>query len=176
MRNKKGQGMSTEMMIGLIILLIVAVFAIWSFTQSGKDFWAKITGSRGGSTLDAAVSGCNQDVGTQAYDDFCSNLRDVNLNGSEQYVTCSYIADRLSSVLTCNPDVQGASLIANCKALNKLKIKVNGVDINAPANCNDVGLTGPVTPVTPKACGSNTDCTAPQTCKITAPAKIGTCQ
>ena len=140
--NKKGQGgMSTEMVVGLIILLIVAVVVIFSFTQTGKDFWAKITGSRGGTTLDAAVSGCNQDVGSQAYDDFCSNLRNVNVNGTEQYVTCSYIADRLSSVLTCDPNVQGATLKANCRAMNKLKIRVNGILINALTDCDNVPLT-----------------------------------
>lgn len=139
MKDKKGQGgMSTEVLVGLLILLVVAVVLVFSFTQTGKDFWSKVTGSRGGTTLDAAISGCQTSASVGSRDAFCSELKEVTINGERQYVTCNYIKDKLSSAIDCDTKTYLPSVIKNCEANKQLKVKVNGVTINALTDCASI--------------------------------------
>lgn len=136
---KRGQegGATLGTIVGIILLVLLLVIVAWSFTSQGKNFWAKTLSLQGGTTLDSAIQGCNLAASSNSQDSFCSDLKTVNLNGTNQYVTCYYIGQKLTNQLSC--PVSDSQLVANCEALSSTGILVNGVSIrNVTANCTQV--------------------------------------
>lgn len=129
-RGEEGSGTSLGTIITFILLALVLVFVLFSFTTSGRQFWAKLLNIGGGTTLDSAVTGCNLAASSNSYDSFCAELRQVEIGGKTQYVTCEYVNSikPLEPVLSCSSHDM---LVANCKALNKINIIVNSRNITA---------------------------------------------
>ncbi|MBS3091342.1 hypothetical protein J4217_02750 [Candidatus Pacearchaeota archaeon] len=133
MLNKRGQegggGTSLGMIISIVLLVLILIFAAYALTSSGREFLAKVFNFKGGTTLDSVVSGCALSADSQATDSFCSELKYVNLDGKDQYVTCDYLRsiNKLDKSLVC----LGLSkdLANNCLALKKTGIMVNGITI-----------------------------------------------
>jgi hypothetical protein len=74
MENKRGQGLSTNTIILLILGLVILVVLILGFTLG----WNKIFPFLSGNNVQAIVNDCEMACATQAKYDFCSSLRILN--------------------------------------------------------------------------------------------------
>ena len=146
-RAEEGGGATLGTIITVLLLVLLLVVVVWSFTSSGREFWAKTGAYKGGTTLDAAIAGCNIAASSGASDSFCSELKSVTIGGVDQYMTCSYLATssdgqgKIQGALEC--PVQNVALSKNCAALGKKGITINGQPIPADAvnvtqSCQDL--------------------------------------
>ncbi len=129
--NKRGQEGVTLTTLLLIILGIVVVVIIIIGATQGFDFFFGKIGQLPGQSLQAAVSACEIAGETGLKADYCSQFRKVEINGEEQYVTCSFLEENkyLSKTLDngCGDlavDKAGAVLYCNNQKL-KENMKVN---------------------------------------------------
>ena len=139
--NKKGQSSdSGGTIVGLLIVLALLALAVWLIFFGGLGTISKIFNLAGTTDIGSVIQGCQ---GSSDSGFFCSTLKSVDLGGTSQYVTCSYLASsaggsRLSSSIVCDANAKN-DLIGNCKKLNKKGIVVNGVTLtNGPDDCSNV--------------------------------------
>lgn len=135
-RAEEGGGATLGTIITVLLLVLLLVVVVWSFTSSGREFWAKTGAYKGGTTLDAAIAGCNIAASSGASDSFCSELKSVTIAGVDQYMTCSWLAGheglgKIQGALEC--PVQNVALSKNCAALGKKGVTINGQTVPADA-------------------------------------------
>ena len=90
MQNKRGQGMSTNTIILLILGIIVLVVLILGFTRG----WDKLAPWISGNNVDTIVTACEAACATNSVYDFCMvgrNLKAEDVKLKE--VTCNYLAN-----------------------------------------------------------------------------------
>jgi hypothetical protein len=129
-RAEEGGGATLGTIITVLLLVLLLVVVVWSFTSSGKEFWAKTGAYKGGTTLDATIVGCNIAASSGATDSFCSELKSVTVGGKEQYMTCSYLAlhdgdGKINGALECPAQGNNVLLSRNCAALGKKGVMIN---------------------------------------------------
>lgn len=89
MRNKRGQGMSTNTIILLILGVVVLVVLILGFTLG----WQKIAPWISGNNVDTIVSACEAACSTNSIYDFCMVGRLLKAEDTKlKSVTCNYLA------------------------------------------------------------------------------------
>ena len=93
MENKRGQGMSTNTIILLILGIVVLVVLILGFTMG----WGKLAPWLSGNNVDTIVTGCEAACTMGSQYDFCAferNLKASDLPGDVKSVknTCEFFA------------------------------------------------------------------------------------
>jgi hypothetical protein len=90
MENKRGQGLSTNTIILLILGLVILVVLILGFTLG----WNKIFPFLSGNNVQTIVNNCQAACATQAKFDFCSAPRTLN-DGTNKFpnVNCYELAN-----------------------------------------------------------------------------------
>ena len=89
--NKRGQGLSTNTVILLILGIFVLVFLILGFTIG----WGKIVPFLSKNNVDSVVNSCDVSCSTASKYGFCSQPRDLKTDDGElKDVTCNYLAKK----------------------------------------------------------------------------------
>lgn len=88
--NKRGQGLSTNAIILIILGIVILVVLILGFSL-GFDRLAPFLG--GGPNVDDVVSGCQIACNTNAQFAFCSQERELNDGTNEVTATCDEFSD-----------------------------------------------------------------------------------
>jgi len=90
MDNKRGQGMSTNTIILLILGIVVLVVLILGFTMG----WNKIAPWISGNNVDTIVSACEASCATNSVYDFCVVGRNLKADDEKlKDVTCNYLSN-----------------------------------------------------------------------------------
>ena len=90
MENKRGQGMSTNTIILLILGIVVLVVLILGFTMG----WNKIAPWISGNNVDTIVAACEASCATNSVYDFCVVGRNLKADdGKLKDVTCNYLSN-----------------------------------------------------------------------------------
>ena len=90
MNNKRGQGMSTNTIILLILGIIVLVVLILGFTMG----WQKIAPWLSGNNVDTISTACDVSCATNSQYDYCFAKRDLKAEDAKlKDVTCNYLAN-----------------------------------------------------------------------------------
>jgi len=103
MENKRGQGMSTNTIILLILGIVILVVLIVGFTVG----FGKIAPFLSGSNVDNIVTACTAACATGGTFDFCETLRELNDGTNDKFEeTCNTLsgdayADRNYGVAAC---------------------------------------------------------------------------
>ena len=93
--NKRGQGMSTNTIILIILGLIVLVVLIIGFTQG----WDSIAPWISGSNVDSISQACGVACSTGQTFGFCTTKRDVKTEEQTyEDVTCNYLAEEMPNL------------------------------------------------------------------------------
>lgn len=91
MNNKRGQGMSTNTIILLILGIVVLVVLILGFTMG----WDKIAPWISSNNVDTIVTSCEAACAINGAYDFCMAGRDLKAeDGKLKEVTCNYLAEK----------------------------------------------------------------------------------
>jgi hypothetical protein len=89
MKSKRGQSMSTNTVVLLIIAVLVLVFLILGFTMG----WNKIAPFIKSSNVDSVVNNCEAACSTQSKYDYCSAQRELKDADGEKYeASCAVFA------------------------------------------------------------------------------------
>ena len=87
--DKKGQeGVTLTTLLLIVLGAVVVVIVILGFTK-GFDFIFGNVGNLPGQQLEVVVQSCQVAAGNELSTDYCTQLKKVELNGQEQYVTCN---------------------------------------------------------------------------------------
>lgn len=89
--NKRGQEGLTLTTLLLIVLGVVVVVVIILGATGAFDFIFGKVDVLPGQSLETAVKSCQTSAGLNLKADFCSELKQVDLDGATQYVTCTYL-------------------------------------------------------------------------------------
>lgn len=89
MDNKRGQGMSTNAIILIVLGVLVLVVLILGFTMG----WGKVAPWLSSNNVDSVQNACTAACATQSTYDFCFAKRDLRA-GNEKLkdITCNYLA------------------------------------------------------------------------------------
>jgi len=91
MRNKRGQGLSTETIILIILAIAVLVVLIVGFTIG----WSKIAPWISTNNVDNIKTACNAACSSGSSYDFCMAGKDLKADQAKlQSVTCNYLAEK----------------------------------------------------------------------------------
>lgn len=91
MGNKRGQGMSTNAIILIILGIVVLVVLILGFTIG----WNKILPILSSNNVDTLVAGCDAACLTGSSYDFCVSGRNLKADGEKlSGVTCNYLIEK----------------------------------------------------------------------------------
>jgi len=89
--NKRGQELSTNAIILIILAIVVLVVLILGFTVG----WGKIAPWISSTNVDSLVTQCGTACSTNSLYDFCSAKRNLNSEGTKlKEVTCYYLAEK----------------------------------------------------------------------------------
>jgi len=89
MENKRGQGMSTNAIILIILGIVVLVVLILGFTMG----WKKIAPWMSSNNVDDIVTACEASCSTSGVFDFCMVGRDLKAEDTKlKEVTCNYLS------------------------------------------------------------------------------------
>ena len=100
--NKRGQGLSVNAIIMIVLGVVVLAVLILGFTMGWKNIAPWLGG---GDNVDTIVKACDVACGTQSVYDYCTVKRDLKADGVElKDVTCNYLAKEKSvyGVNTCS--------------------------------------------------------------------------
>jgi len=93
MNNKRGQGMSTNAIILIILGIVVLVVLILGFTMG----WNKIVPWISNNNVDTIVAVCEAACSTNSVYDYCMSGRDLKADDVKlKEVTCNYLAKEKS--------------------------------------------------------------------------------
>lgn len=126
MENKRGQGMSTNTIILIILGLIVLVVLIIGFTQG----WSSITPWISGSNVDSVSQACEVACSTGKTYDFCTSPRELKTDdGNYEDVTCNYVVEEMPELgfEEC-PDVSCPQVIVELQEGETLEDKCQETD------------------------------------------------
>ena len=106
MQNKRGQGMSTNAIILIILGIVVLVVLILGFTMG----WDKIAPWLSRNNVDTIVTSCEAACTIGGQYDFCTSGRNLRADVKLKDVTCNYLAEKRGSefgvslcpTITCN--------------------------------------------------------------------------
>ena len=91
--NKRGQGLSVNAIILIILGVVVLAVLIFGFTVG----WQKITPFISTNNVDTIVTDCSVACVTSSQYDFCTSKRDLKAEDVElEGVTCNYLAEQES--------------------------------------------------------------------------------
>ncbi|GEM_PF-1103282 len=127
--NKKAQEGLTLTTLLLIVLGVVVVVVIILGATGAFDFIFGKIEVLPGQSLESAVQSCKIAAENNLKTDFCVNLKNVELNGKEQYVTCNYLKkDYLGEVdeIDCGSLAPNVKEFCESKKLKAGKDLVNG--------------------------------------------------
>ena len=89
MQNKRGQGLSTNAIILIILGVVILVVLIIGFTLG----WGALKDRLGGGeNVDKVSQACNTACSTQSVYDFCLKKRELKADQTLQDVTCYYLS------------------------------------------------------------------------------------
>ncbi|MFA5953654.1 MAG: hypothetical protein WC812_03610 [Candidatus Pacearchaeota archaeon] len=133
MNNKRGQSMSTNTIILLILGLIVLVVLILGFTMG----WDKVAPFIKSSNVDNVVNTCDSACSIQSKYDFCNTQRDIKDGEGNKVKTSCYVLAGLSEfeIYSVNPcDIDCGLSCSQVKINNQIGV-VNsqeaGYDVSA---------------------------------------------
>tara|TARA_Y100000310_G_scaffold162298_1_gene162297 strand:+ start:748 stop:1251 length:504 start_codon:yes stop_codon:yes gene_type:complete len=102
--NKRGQGLSTNAIVLIVLGVIVLAVLILGFTMGWKNIAPWIGG---GNNVDEIGDACSIACSTKSKYDFCSVERELNDGQGNDFkdVTCNYLAQKQPSygIDTCSP-------------------------------------------------------------------------
>ncbi len=117
--NKKGQGMSTNTIILLILGLVILVALIWGFATG----WSSMKSLFSPSNVDGVIQDCNSACGINSVYSYCSGERTLRVN-----------EDNLKVKSTC-------AVFSSEKSFAKYKIS-ECPSINCDLKCEDIVIDG----------------------------------
>lgn len=95
MLNKRGQGLSTDAIILIVLGIVILVVLILGFTMG----WSRLAPWLSSSNVDTIASACNVACSTSSTNDFCNVQRELKFSGkigdleTEKLYTCSYLSN-----------------------------------------------------------------------------------
>ena len=102
--NKRGQGLSTNAMVLIILAIVVLVILIMGFTIG----WSKFSGFLGGGdNVDTIATQCGIACSTQSVFGFCAKERELNTgeesftDNCNNFATGDQYADKLFGIKEC---------------------------------------------------------------------------
>jgi hypothetical protein len=110
LNNKKGQGLSINAIILIILAVVVLVMLILGFTLGWSRILPILPST---SNTDTLVTACNLACSQQGFNDFCNSPRTLNSENLElNRATCDYLAQQhpnlgfqTCSSITCNNQI-----------------------------------------------------------------------
>ena len=127
MQNKRGQGMSTNAIILIILGIVVLVVLILGFTLG----WNKVAPWISSSNVDTIVASCEAACSTNGVYDYCVAGRDLKSSeGKLKDVTCNYLAEQ--------QPVYGVDKCASIKCENVFIVQASDED-SLPNYCTESG-------------------------------------
>ena len=90
MDNKRGQGMSTNAIILIVLGIVVLVVLILGFTLG----WNKVAPWLSSNNVDTIVSSCDAACATGSTYDYCMSGRNLKADVKLKDVTCNYLAEK----------------------------------------------------------------------------------
>ncbi|PIN89124.1 hypothetical protein COU60_04640 [Candidatus Pacearchaeota archaeon CG10_big_fil_rev_8_21_14_0_10_34_76] len=101
--NNKGQEGLTLTTLLLIVLGIVVVVVIIIGATKGFGFIFGKVDSLPGQSLQTAIESCNIAGKNDLRADYCLDIKKIEMDGVEQYVTCGYLGDKALLDETISP-------------------------------------------------------------------------
>ena len=103
--NQRGQGLSTNAIILIILGLVVLVMLILGFTMG----WNKLLPFLSKDNVDQVISSCEQACITSSQYSYCAQHRELIMNGEKEVVTCNLLSVKnlgfeKCSKITCPAD------------------------------------------------------------------------
>lgn len=90
-QNRKGQGLSVNAIILIVLGMVVLVLMILGFTLGWNNLKSKIGGSS--NNVDTLIRGCQSACDVQGSFDFCLSKRELKADGTNlDDVTCNYLS------------------------------------------------------------------------------------
>ncbi len=94
MLNKRGQGLSTNAIVLIVLAVIVLVILIAGFTLG----WNKLAPWLSNNNVDTVVTSCETACATQSVYDFCTLQRSLKAEGEDEvFGTCKEFAEDYSN-------------------------------------------------------------------------------
>jgi uncharacterized protein (UPF0333 family) len=138
MNNKGQEGITLGTLLLIVLGVVVVVIIIVGATQGFGTFF-DLFNQAPGKSLEVAVQSCALAAQNSLKTDYCVDLKKVEINGEEQYVTCKWLGDNNyleDKISDCKPLVLDEKAFCVNEKLKK-DVKVNGVACNV--KCGDIG-------------------------------------
>ena len=127
MLNKRGQGMSTNAIILIVLGIVVLVVLILGFTMG----WGKLAPWLSANNVDTIVTACEASCATGASFDFCLSTRNLKAEDVKlKDVTCNYLAKYKARY--------GIATCSSLPCINVLVVEESSV-VALPNHCEEVG-------------------------------------
>ena len=98
--NKRGQGLSVNAIIMIVLGVVVLAVLILGFTMGWKNIAPWIGGGDNVDNVDTVVTACSVACGTQSQYDFCTSPRELKAGDIElKNVTCNKLATNSSYII-----------------------------------------------------------------------------
>lgn len=125
-KNQRGQGMSTNTIILLILGIVVLVVLILGFTMG----WNKIAPWLSGSNVDTIATSCSAACSTNSAYDFCLAKKDLKAESVKlKSVTCNYLSKNQTSygISKCSAVPCDNVFIVSAASAEELQTKCTGL-------------------------------------------------